>query len=959
MTATNNDYKHSGLNDDQVLQNREKYGTNLLTPPKRQSLWKLYLEKFDDPVIRVLLVAAVLSLLISFIENEFAETIGIFFAIFLATGIGFYFEYDAGKKFDLLNAVNEETPVKVIRNGNIREIPRKDVVVDDVVVLDTGEEIAADGELIESISMQVNESNLTGEPVVDKTTVEADFDEEATYASNMVMRGTTVVDGHGTMRVLRVGDATEIGKVAEQSTQQSTEPTPLNIQLIKLANFVGTIGFSVAILTFLIFFIKDVLLVATIGAGPKIISTAVVFGLMLAAIKMWMPHKYSKSINKRSSWFWSLMGLLLVIAITVFGFIIYGLSYDSESVKWGAYIAVFQIVVNYFMMAVTLIVVAVPEGLPMSVTLSLALNMRRMLSTNNLVRKMHACETMGAVTVICTDKTGTLTQNLMQVHETKFYGLKQESQLEENEMSMLVQEGISVNSTAFLEKTVEGEKSKGVGNPTEIALLLWLNLQDKNYLELRGNSKVLDQLTFSTERKFMATFVHSALLGKKILYVKGAPEIVLGKCKQVMLADGKTISVSEFRPTVEKQLLAYQNMAMRTLGFAYKIIDSDEPADCVTLSAGKDLNFLGVVAISDPIRLDVPAAIEKCQSAGINVKIVTGDTPGTAKEIARQIGLWKPEDTDFNHITGAEFAALSDEVLLDRVLTLKIMSRARPTDKQRLVQLLQQKGAVVAVTGDGTNDAPALNHAQVGLSMGTGTSVAKEASDITLLDDSFNSISTAVMWGRSLYKNIQRFICFQLTINFVALLIVLIGSLIGTELPLTVTQMLWVNLIMDTFAALALASIPPSEDVMKEKPRKNTDFIITPAMRYNILGVGTILLVILMGMIIYFRNSAGGMDTRELTIFFTFFVMLQFWNLFNAKVFGTIDSAFKGIIKAYGLQLVILAILVGQIIIVQFGGKVFRTVPLDLQTWIAIIGSSSLVLWVGELVRWIKRLKQN
>lgn len=894
MTAKNDDYYHLGLSEEEVLQSREKYGTNLLTPPKRPSLWKLYLEKFEDPVVRVLLVAALFSLIISIIENEYAETIGIIAAILLATGIGFYFEYDAGKKFDLLNAVNEETLVKVIRNGHIREIPRKDVVVGDIVVLETGEEIPADGELIEAISLQVNESNLTGEPVINKTTVEAEFDEEATYASNMVLRGTTVVDGHGSMKVVRVGDETEIGKVARQSTEQNVEPTPLNIQLKKLAGLIGKIGFTVAGLAFLIFFIKDVLLYFDFGA--------------LNTWQDWMP--------------------------------------------------VLERTLKYFMMAVTLIVVAVPEGLPMSVTLSLALNMRRMLATNNLVRKMHACETMGAITVICTDKTGTLTQNLMQVYEPNFYGLKDGGKLADDDISKLVAEGISTNSTAFLEETVEGEKPKGVGNPTEVALLLWLNSQGRNYLEMREDAKVLDQLTFSTERKFMATLVESPLIGKKVLYVKGAPEIVLGKCKEVIL-DGRRVDSVEYRSTVEAQLLNYQNMAMRTLGFAFRIVEDGEPNDCVELVAENNLNFLGVVAISDPIRPDVPAAVAKCQSAGIDIKIVTGDTPGTATEIARQIGLWKPEDTERNRITGVAFADLTDEEALDRVMDLKIMSRARPTDKQRLVQLLQQKGAVVAVTGDGTNDAPALNHAQVGLSMGTGTSVAKEASDITLLDDSFNSIGTAVMWGRSLYKNIQRFIVFQLTINFVALLIVLLGSVIGTELPLTVTQMLWVNLIMDTFAALALASIPPSESVMNEKPRRSSDFIITKAMQYNIFGVGTAFLIVLMGMIYYFTNADGGMTVHRLTVFFTFFVMLQFWNLFNARVFGTTDSAFKGIAKSYGMELVVLAILGGQFLIVQFGGAVFRTEPLSWQTWLMIIASSSAVLWVGELIRLILRLKKK
>ncbi len=891
MTTINETYYHSGLSEDEVQINRAKYGDNLLTPPKRPSLWKLYLEKFQDPVVKVLLVAAIFSLIISFIEQEFAETIGIIFAILLATGIGFFFEYDANKKFDLLNAVNEETLVKVIRAGKVREIPRKDVVVGDIIILETGEEIPADGELVEALSLQVNESNLTGEPVVEKTTNEAEFDLEATYSSNLVMRGTTVVDGHGMMKVIKVGDATEIGKVARQSTEQSTEPTPLNIQLTKLANLIGKVGFTIAIATFLIFVTKD--LYHYIGA--------------------------------------------------------------NEINGWRSYVDIAQIVLKYFMMAVTLIVVAVPEGLPMSVTLSLALNMRRMLATNNLVRKMHACETMGAITVICTDKTGTLTQNLMQVHEPKFYALKEAKVLGDDFTSKLVSEGISVNSTAFLEDSEEQGKLKGVGNPTEVALLLWLNSLGRDYLAIREKSKVIDQLTFSTERKYMATLVHSGQTGKKVLYIKGAPEIVLSKCKEVVLSDGQ-VSAQDYKKTIDEQLMTYQNMAMRTLGFAYKIVDDNEDADCVALVSANDLNFLGVVAISDPIREDVPAAVAKCQSAGIGIKIVTGDTPGTATEIARQIGLWTAADTERNRITGVAFAELTDKEALERVRDLKIMSRARPTDKQRLVQLLQQKGEVVAVTGDGTNDAPALNHAQVGLSMGTGTSVAKEASDITLLDDSFNSIGTAVMWGRSLYKNIQRFIVFQLTINFVALLIVLIGAFMGTELPLTVTQMLWVNLIMDTFAALALASIPPSEKVMNDKPRKSDDFIITKPMRYNIIGVGTIFLAVLMGLIFYFTDAAGAMSVHDLTIFFTFFVMLQFWNLFNVRVFGTTDSAFKGLSKSYGMELVVLAILGGQFCIVQFGGDIFRTEPLNFQTWVVIIATSSLVLWIGEIIRLVRRL---
>lgn len=860
----------NGLSDQEVIESRNKNGINLLTPPKRPSMWKLYWEKFQDPVIRILLVAAVFSLAISIFENEYAETIGIFFAIFLATGIGFYFEYDANKKFDLLNAVGEEIPVTVIRNGKIREIPRKEIVVGDIVILNTGEEVPADGKLLEAVSLQVNESTLTGELMVAKSTDEAHFDKEATYPSDEVMRGTTITDGHGIMRVDRVGDATEIGKVARQATEQSQERTPLNIQLSRLASLIGKAGFTIAILTFVIFTSKDL-------------------------------YEY-----------------LSVTAVN----------------DWHQWLDIARIVLKYFMMAVTLIVVAVPEGLPMSVSLSLALNMRRMLKTNNLVRKMHACETMGAITVICTDKTGTLTQNLMQVYDAK---------LDESRADVIA-EGIAANSTAFLEE--KDGKPNGVGNPTEIALLLWLNGKGKDYMSLREAAKVVNQLTFSTERKYMATLVESPVIGKRVLYVKGAPEIVMGKCN---------LSAEQIEAN-NRQLLEYQNKAMRTLGLAYRVISDEAETDCATLVAEGGLTFLGIFAISDPIRPDVPAAVERCQSAGINIKIVTGDTPGTATEIARQIGLWKPEDTERNRITGVEFAALTDEEALDRVLDLKVMSRARPMDKQRLVQLLQQKGAVVAVTGDGTNDAPALNHAQVGLSMGTGTSVAKEASDITLLDDSFNSIATAVMWGRSLYKNIQRFIVFQLTINVVALLSVLLGAFFGSELPLTVTQMLWVNLIMDTFAAMALASIAPSTDVMNEKPRRRSDFIITPTMRKHILGVGLAFLVLLMCALAYFNNLPGGMNIHHLTMFFTLFVMLQFWNLFNASVFGTNHSVFKDANHAKGMLSVAAIILVGQIIIVTFGGKVFRTEPLSVAEWLYIVGGTSIVLWMGEASRAVKRL---
>ena len=886
---TSNSHIFKGLTDTEVRQSREKYGLNVLTPPKRKPIWKLYLEKFEDPVIRILLVAACLSLVISVFENEYAETIGIIVAILLATGVGFAFEYDANRKFDLLNTVNDDNAVRVIRNGHVSEIPRKEVVVGDVVLLETGEEVPADGKLLEATSLLINESSLTGEPSTSKTTDEAHFHKDATYADNMVMRSTTVLDGHGTMEVIAVGDATEIGKVAQQSTEETLEETPLNQQLEKLAKLIGNVGFAVAGLAFVIFFIKDVVLAYDFG-----------------------------NLHTFEEW-----------------------------------LAPIRDTLQLFMMSVTLIVMAVPEGLPMSVTLSLALNMRRMLSTNNLVRKMHACETMGAINVICTDKTGTLTQNQMQVQDACFFGLRGERKLKDDELSHLVKEGISANSTSFLEIPADGGKPTGIGNPTEVALLLWLHSQGIDYMKLKLNVEVLDQIAFSTERKYMATLVHSYILNKDVLYIKGAPEIVSGMCNQVATAKGLE-PMSDYQETIEGDLLAFQNQGMRTLGFAYKVVDRSMVNGSWSL---EDAVFLGYVSISDPVRIDVPAAVKRCQSAGIQVKIVTGDSPATAMEIGRQIGLWTKEDTDHNRITGTEFAALKDEEALGRVLDIKIMSRARPSDKQRLVQLLQQKGAVVAVTGDGTNDAPALHHAQVGLSMGSGTSVAKEASDITLLDNSFNSIGTAVMWGRSLYRNIQRFILFQLTINLVALFIVLLGAFLGTELPLTVTQILWVNLIMDTFAALALASIPPSVSVMQEKPRQPDDFIITHGMARFIFGYGFTFLVLLMGLLYTYSHAEGGMTLHRLTIFFTVFVLLQFWNLFNAKAFGSNESAFKNLGHSFGLLGVALLIFMGQILIVEIGGEVFRTEPLSINEWLVIVGVTSCVLWIGEFERFIRRMR--
>lgn len=868
--------KRIGLTDEQVKQSREQHGKNVLTPPQRTSLWKLYLDKYRDPIIQILLVAAFVSLILAFIEKNFMETIGIFVAVFLATTVGFYFERDAAKKFNLLTALSEEQPVKVRRNGKVMEIPRHDVVVGDVVLVEVGDEVPADGELIVCNDLQMNESTLTGEPVTEKS-LEGGGD--GAYPRNVILRSTMVMNGRGEFVVTAVGDATEIGKVAKKSTEQTSVETPLHMQLDKLAKMISKVGSVVSVAAFFIFLIHDIL------TNPA----------------------------------------------------------------WGGkdYFYMAEIVLKYFMMAVTLIVMAVPEGLPMAITLSLALNMRRMLKSNNLVRKLHACETMGAVTVICTDKTGTLTQNKMQVSALE---LKQGDEA-------LLDTAIALNSTAEL------NDGKPIGNPTESALLLWLDAQGKDYEELRKQVNVLKQLPFSTERKMMATLAE--VDGETYLFVKGAPEIVMKKC---------IIEDRMLKQTAE-ELDEWQHKAMRTLAFAYKKIETSimrtsrtSTAEVVALLDANDLQLQAIAAIADPIRPDVPAAVQECRHAGIEVKVVTGDTAATALEIGKQIGVFEDEpenigadgsmtSLDQQMITGEQWEALSDEEAYERAKDIRVMSRARPTDKQRLVAMLQKRGEVVAVTGDGTNDAPALHYAHVGLSLGSGTSVAKEASDMTLLDDSFKSIANAVMWGRSLYRNLQRFLFFQLVVNVAALLLVLGGSVIGTEMPLTVTQILWVNLIMETFAALALASLPPSHEVMKEKPRKASDFIINKSIGFGILFCGIVFFLVMFALLVYCeRRGKGGVDVHELTMFFTTFVMIQFWNLFNAKALMSHHTAFRHFLKDKGMILVLVLVLVGQWIIVTFGGEMFRTTPLSLHEWLLIIGSTSVVLWVGELWRGFKRM---
>ena len=857
-------YNPRGLEPQQVEESRRQHGDNVITPPKDDSAWKLLLEKFRDPIIQILLVAAVLSLAIGFIHRDFTESVGIICAIILATCVGFWFEWDAQRRFRRLNQVNDDIPVKVMRGGSMCEIPRRDVVVGDVVHIESGETVPADGELVEAVSLKINESTLTGEPEVDKTVDPAHFDPEATYPSNVAMRGTTVADGYGVMVTTAVGDRSEAGRVTEQSTVQSDEQTPLDRQLTRLSHLIGRVG---------------------------IFLSGLIFCVML------------------------------------------GKAFLVEDLLQQDWLTISQHVLNIFMVSVAIIVMAVPEGLPMSITLSLAMSMRRMLKTNNLVRKMHACETMGAVTVICTDKTGTLTQNRMHVQELVRYDA-----LPEREFA----EVVALNSTAFLD--AEGHI---IGNPTEGALLEWLRGRGEDYEQLRAGARIIDRLTFSTERKYMATIIRSGVSGRQILCVKGAPEIVRAMCA----ADGNDEAVAA-------RLLDFQNHAMRTLAVAWA---ETSASDCLEAVAAGGLHFAAVAAIQDPVREDVPAAVGQCLRAGIGVKIVTGDTPATAREIARQIGLWDDaRDTERNHITGADFAAASDGELLERVQELKIMSRARPLDKQRLVRLLQQRGEVVAVTGDGTNDAPALNFANVGLSMGSGTSVAKDASDITLLDDSFTSIATAVMWGRSLYRNIQRFVLFQLTINFAAIVICFVGAVFGTDMPLTVVQILWVNIIMDTFAAMAMASLPPSPEVMLEKPRPRDEFIITPGMARTILTCGVVIVAVLLGMLFWWTSrQQGELTIRQLTLFFSTFVFLQFWNMFNAKGFETRHSVFTCLKRCREFFLILLAIAVGQVLIVEWGGEVFRTVPLTGGEWAEVIGLTSLLAFGGEAVRALRRRRNR
>ena len=886
----------AGLTSEEVLASRAAHGSNVLTPRERTPWWRKFAEKFTDPLIIILLVAAVLSIGISFYEyfglgadaTAFFEPVGIIVAIALATGLAFWFEWQADREFSLLNQQNDIEPVRVVRNGRETMVPRCDVVVGDLVLLSTGDEIPADGQLLEATQMQVDESTLTGEPVCRKSVRPEEQDADATFPTNVVLRGTKLLEGHGRMRVAAVGDATENGRVFTEAQIDSTVRTPLNEQLDRLGLLISRTSYAIAAL------------------------------VVVGRVVMWM-------VSQAGVPGFSLLNL-------------HFLAYFLQSV----------------MLAVTLIVVAVPEGLPMAVTLSLAYSMRRMLKTNNLVRRMHACETMGAATVICTDKTGTLTQNQMQVAEIK-------RSTSDPSSLIWVYNNIAVNSTASL------DGNSVLGNPTEGALLLWLRDQGVNYATLRSAARITEEIPFTTERKYMATREQDTL------YIKGAPEIVMEMCKRPAPSrngeeEASGLGTDDIALTTplpngsgseEGLLLSWQQRGLRTLALAHADGDATPQLDAL-------------VAIADPVRTDVPAAVKECLEAGIAVKIVTGDTPATAAEIARQIGLCP---TESSLLTGPEVAALSEEELRERAGDITIIARARPMDKQRLVQALQACGEVVAVTGDGTNDAPALKAAHVGLSMGDGTAVAKEASDITIIDNSFASIGRAVMWGRSLYRNIQRFILFQMTVNVCACLTVLAGAFMGTDVPLTVTQMLWVNLIMDTFAAMALASLPPTEAVMHERPRDRRKFIISTPMWHFILGVGGFFFV-LMGVSLWMAEHANvndigdffmmlvqgnitwardGLTSYELSIFFTTFVMLQFWNLFNARAFLTGKSAFN--LRGCKEFLFIAALIFfGQILIVEFGGTMFNVVPLELDEWLGIMLITSPVLLLGEGVRFLKEV---
>ncbi|HOY69021.1 MAG TPA: calcium-translocating P-type ATPase, PMCA-type [Candidatus Ozemobacteraceae bacterium] len=969
----------SGLTEQQVLESRRRHGANVMTPPERDPWWKLWLEKFDDPIIRILMIAAGIAIVVGLVDGTYLEGIGILIAIFLATTLAFINEFKAGREFDILNQTSEEVAVKVIRDGGFRTVPRKDIVVDDLVLLEAGDEVPADGILLEAVSLQIDEARLTGESVpVTKRTIEtgepAARESEAlseAYEPFRVLRSTMVADGRGLMQATSVGDGTEIGRTARAAAEETGEETPLNRQLERLSKVIGVIGFGVAALTFAALIGRDFLAGELPLTWQQWVFALLLGGSVMASlVRIWIPivgdayHLAGRPFEPPSllkeegmlAWLKTFGLGLAMFAVGLVPLYLLGLI-PAAPAQWLPLHAVEEFL-HFFMIAVTIVVVAVPEGLAMSVTLSLAYSMRRMTAANNLVRRMHACETIGAATVICSDKTGTLTQNRMTVGGLHAPWLADGAGVKKglpSKPEKLFAEAIAVNSTANLDMS-DPAKPVTIGNPTEGALLSWLAGNGCEYLRLREAFKLEYQWTFSTERKFMATLGVSGIDGATVLYVKGAPEIILERSERLLTPTG-IVPINSHRGSIQTRLKEQQARGMRTLAIAARPgLPASSERKLQTLAV--DLVWLGFVSISDPIRPEVPGALNACREAGVRVKIITGDTSATALEIARQAGLFEGEPPAGAHMTGPEFAALDPVRAARAVEPLLVLSRARPADKMRAVKLLQQNSHVVAVTGDGTNDAPALNHANVGLAMGmTGTAVAKEASDIILLDDSFPSVVNGIMWGRSLYGNIQRFVLFQLTINIVALGIAFFGPFIGTKLPLTVIQMLWVNLIMDTFAALALATEPPHRSVMKVPPRKPEDFIVTSVMARQIFGVGGIFLVALLGLLIYMQGD--GMTPRELTVFFSVFILLQFWNLFNARCLGLDQSAFRGLRNNRAFVFIAVAILIGQILIVQFGGSIFRTVPLSALDWLLILAVTSPVLIVGELIRWYHRSSRS
>jgi len=970
---------YRGLSTDEVESRREQYGSNVLTPPKRDPWWRLYLEKFEDPVIRILIIAAVIAIAIGIVDGRYAEGLGIIIAIILATTLAFLNEYKAAREFDVLNKINDEVPVKVIRDGAFTTIPRKDLVVDDVVHIEVGEETPADGKMLDAVSLLVDESRLTGESMpAPKHALEGEVEAafKSAYSPHQLLRSTMIVDGYGLIRITAVGDHTEIGATARAAAEQTGEETPLNRQLERLSKLIGVVGLGAASFTFIALLVRGVVREElALDSQQWFFFGLVTFGVLVGLVRVWLPILYDALElvaipARRPAWLdnnsllaWAATLLVGVLVIGVGVAIGYPLgALPADVTVWLPHEAADELL-HFFMIAVTLIVVAVPEGLAMSVTLSLAYSMRKMTASNNLVRRMHACETIGAATVICSDKTGTLTLNEMHVHTAVFPALdgKPPSRDDASEVSRLVIDGMCGNTTAHLSR-VEGEKVRALGNPTEGALLLWLDELGIDYMHERSQFEIDSQWTFTTERKFMGTLGRSPDSGRDLLHVKGAPEIVLDRCAQVLTADGPRDLGAADRQELLQHLKEFQRRGMRTLALAYRA--APEQHDGAKLEdLAVRLTWLGFVAIADAVRPEVPAAIDACRRAGVLVKVVTGDNSETCLEIARQIGLWNESDTPDRQMTGSEFAALDDEQAARAVDRIKVLARARPLDKLRLVRLLKQSGHVVAVTGDGTNDAPALNHADVGLSMGrTGTAVAKEASDIVLLDDSFRSIVNAIMWGRSLYENIQRFILFQLTINVAALTIAMLGPFIDVKFPLTVTQMLWVNLIMDTLAALALATEPPHADVMLRPPRNPAAFIVTPAMARNLLGVAGVFVVVLLGLLYFLEwidHISDHDPTYGGTVFFSVFVLLQFWNLFNARAMGSAQSAFAGLGKSKAFLLIAASILAGQILLVQLGGAVFRAQPLDWKTWLVIIVATSPVLWIGEVWRMIRRMRER